>query len=103
MCFFAGTTNKISFLPSDRTGNRRFLPIACKESEAESRAYIKQMWAEVMAIWKSSKVNMKLSPEMGTEVRRRQKQFMQKYDGNMVCSKQLFKEALGNDLIKPQR
>ena len=29
--------------------------------------------------------------------------FMQEYDGNMVCSKQLFKEALGNDLIKPQR
>ena len=26
-CVFAGTTNKISFLPSDRTGNRRFLPI----------------------------------------------------------------------------
>ena len=34
-CVFAGTTNKISFLPSDRTGNRRFLPIACQESEAE--------------------------------------------------------------------
>ena len=68
-CVFAGTTNKISFLPSDRTGNRRFLPIACQESEAEvfildneaeSRAYIRQMWAEVMAIWKSGKVKLKL-------------------------------------------
>ena len=124
-CVFAGTTNKISFLPSDRTGNRRFLPIACQESEAEvfildneaeSRAYIRQMWAEIMAIWRSGKVKLKLSPEMAAEVRNRQRQFMQEdvdaglilafmqeYDGNMVCSKQLFKEALGNDLIKPQR
>ena len=124
-CVFAGTTNKISFLPSDRTGNRRFLPIACQESEAEvfildneaeSRAYIRQMWAEVMAIWKSGKVKLKLSPEMAAEVRNRQRQFMQEdvdaglilafmqeYDGNMVCSKQLFKEALGNEFVKPQR
>lgn len=34
-CVFAGTTNKNSFLPSDRTGNRRFLPIACRASEVE--------------------------------------------------------------------
>ncbi len=52
-CVFAGTTNKIRFLPSDRTGNRRFLPIACEESKTEvfildneeySREYIRQMW-----------------------------------------------------------
>nr|MBQ6242395.1 hypothetical protein [Lachnospiraceae bacterium] len=70
-CVFAGTTNKISFLPSDRTGNRRFLPIACQESEAEvfilddekaSREYIRQMWAEVMEIWRSGKTRLKLSP-----------------------------------------
>ena len=74
------------------------------------------MWAEVMAIWRSGKVKLKLSPEMAAEVRNRQGQFMQEdvdaglivafmqeYDGNMVCSKQLFKETLGNDLIKPQR
>ena len=57
--------NKISFLPSDRTGNRRFLPIACQESKAEvfildneeeSREYIRQMWAEVMEIWRSGRV-----------------------------------------------
>ena len=58
-CVFAGTTNKISFLPSDRTGNRRFLSILCREgeaevfildNEAESREHIRQMWAEVMEI-----------------------------------------------------
>lgn len=124
-CVFAGTTNKISFLPSDRTGNRRFLPIACQENEAEvfildneteSRAYIRWMWAEVMAIWRTSKVKLKLSPEMVAEVRRRQKQFMQEdvdsglildfmldFTGYKVYSKQLFREALHNKFVQPQR
>ena len=124
-CVFAGTTNKISFLPSDRTGNRRFLPIACQESEAEvfilddekaSREYIRQMWAEVMEIWRSGKTRLKLSPEIEAEVRQRQRQFMQEdvdsglilafmqdYTGDKVCSKQLFKEALHNEFAQPQR
>ena len=124
-CVFAGTTNKNSFLPSDRTGNRRFLPILCLESEAEvfildnekeSREYIRQMWAEVMEIYRSGKARLKLSPEMEAEVRQRQRQFvqedvtaglilafMQDYDGDKVCSKQLFKEALHNEYVQPQR
>lgn len=124
-CVFAGTTNKISFLPSDRTGNRRFLPIACQEGEAEvfilddekaSREYIRQMWAEVMEIWRSGKTRLKLSPEIEAEVRQRQRQFMQEdvdaglilefmlnYEGDKVCSKQLFKEALHNEFSTPQK
>ena len=124
-CVFAGTTNKISFLPSDRTGNRRFLPIACQESEAEvfilddekaSREYIRQMWAEAMEIWRSGKVRLKLSQEIEAEVRQRQRQFMQEdvdsglilafmqdFKGDKVCSKQLFKEALHNEFTQPQR
>ena len=124
-CVFAGTTNKISFLPSDRTGNRRFLPIACQESEAEvfilddekaSREYIRQMWAEVMEIWRSGKFRLKLSPEIEAEVRQRQRQFMQEdvdagqilaymldYKGDKVCSRQLFREALHIEFVHPQR
>lgn len=124
-CVFAGTTNKISFLPSDRTGNRRFLPIACHESEAEvfildneqeSRAYIRQMWAEVMMIYRSCRIRLKLSSKMVAEVRRRQRLFMQEdvdaglilafmqdYKGEMVCSKQIFREALHNEYAQPQR
>ena len=124
-CVFAGTTNKISFLPSDRTGNRRFLPIACRESEAEvfildnekeSREYIRQMWAEVMEIYRSGDFRLKLSPEIEAEVRQRQKHFMQEdvdsglilafmqdYQGDKVCSKQLFREALHNEYTQPQR
>ena len=124
-CVFAGTTNKISFLPSDRTGNRRFLPIACNESEAEvfildneeeSREYIRQMWAEVMEIWRSGRIRLKLSPKMEAEVRQRQRMFMQEdvdaglilafmqdFNGDKVCSKQLFREALHNEYAQPQR
>ena len=124
-CVFTGTTNKISFLPSDRTGNRRFLPIVCKEDKAEvfilddekaSREYIQQMWAEVIEIWRSGKVRLKLSPEIKAEVRQRQRQLMQKdvdaglilafmqdFKGDKVCSKQLFREALHNELTQPQR
>jgi predicted P-loop ATPase len=57
----------LDFLPLDRTGNRRFLPVMVYperaevhilEDEAASRAYIVQMWAEAMEIYRSG--NFKL-------------------------------------------
>lgn len=59
---FAGTTNRMDFLPLDRSGNRRFLPVTVDASKAdchildnpaESRHYFEQMWAEIMAQYKS--------------------------------------------------
>ena len=56
-CVFAGMTNRQDFLPRDRTGNRRFIPIPVDAELAEvhilddeegSRAYIDQLWAEAM-------------------------------------------------------
>jgi len=124
-CVFAGTTNKLNFLPSDRTGNRRFLPIRCIESDAEvfilddekeSREYIRQMWAEVMEEYRQGNVKLKFPPAMQDELRQRQRQFMQEdvdaglilayvqdYTGDRVCSKQLFKEALHNDFVQPAK
>ena len=56
-CVFGGTSNALDFLPLDRSGNRRFIPVMVYpeqaevhilEDEAASRAYIEQMWAEAM-------------------------------------------------------
>ena len=35
-CVFVGTSNTMDFLPLDRTGNRRFAPIAVNEEKAEN-------------------------------------------------------------------
>ena len=59
-CVFGGSSNTMDFLPLDRSGNRRFLPIMVHpenaeihilEDEAASRAFIDMMWAEVMFIY----------------------------------------------------
>lgn len=59
---FAGTTNRMDFLPLDRSGNRRFLPVTVDASKAdchildnpvESRHYFEQLWAEIMVQYKS--------------------------------------------------
>ena len=56
-CVFAGTSNVVNFLPLDRSGNRRFLPIMCDVSKAEvhiledeeaSRKYIEQIYNEAL-------------------------------------------------------
>lgn len=66
-CVFGGTSNTLDFLPLDRTGNRRFLPIMiypenCKvhilADEKASRDYIKQLWAEAMVIYQSGKYRL---------------------------------------------
>ena len=118
-CVFAGSSNSLDFLPMDRSGNRRFLPILCKSDEAEvhilddekaSREYIDQMWAEAMVIYRSGDFQLKLPKKIEEELREYQKQFMQEdtkkelildylehCQANMVCSRQLYAEALGND------
>ena len=83
---FAGSSNSLDFLPMDRSGNRRFLPILCRSDEAEvhilddekaSREYIDQMWAEAMVIFKSGDFQLKLPKKIEEELREYQKQFMQ--------------------------
>ena len=61
---FIGTTNEISFLPRDQSGNRRFIPIRCHGDQAEShpldneevtRKEIEQCYAEMMQLYKALK------------------------------------------------
>lgn len=55
-CIFIGTTNKAQFL-TDKTGNRRFYPVEVRQSgydlfnrKAEIKEYIRQCWAEALAL-----------------------------------------------------
>ena len=120
-CVFAGTTNRQDFLPRDRTGNRRFIPIPVDaelaevhilDDETESRTYIDQLWAEAMTIYNSGNYKLAFSPAMQETLQAHQQDFMQEdaqagmiyafledYTGDRVCSKQLYAEALGNTNI----
>ena len=69
-CVFGGSSNTLDFLPLDRAGNRRFLPIMIYPENAEvhilededaSRAYLLQVWAEAMTIYRSGHYSMKFS------------------------------------------
>ena len=61
-CTFIGTTNNPQFL-SDRTGNRRFYPVQCNidgydllSREKEIREYIRQCWAEALALFRKGEL-----------------------------------------------
>lgn len=71
-CVFGGSSNTMDFLPLDRSGNRRFLPIMVHpenaevhilEDEAASRAFIDMMWAEAMFIYQNFPLKLTLSVE----------------------------------------
>lgn len=122
-CVFGGTSNTMDFLPLDRTGNRRFIPIMVipeqaevhiLDDEAASRNYIIQMWAEAMELYHNGQHKLKFTPAMQKYLLEHQQNFMpedtkagmiqaylDRYEGNMVCSKQLFKEALGRRFDEP--
>lgn len=127
-CIFAGSTNTRQFIPFDRTGARRFLPIAIDSSKAEkhilddeeeARAYFDQLWAEAMVIyWSTENKNslLKFSKEMEKEIEEYRKQFTQEdtmagtiqgwldaYKGTHVCSVQIWKEAFDHFDREPKK
>ena len=124
-CVFGGTSNAMDFLPLARSGNRRFLPVqVCPEqaevhileNEAASRAYLQQVWAEAMTIYRAGGWKLTFSPEMVRYLKEHQKDFMPEdtkagmiqafldsYTGDTVCSKQLYKEALNHAFDEPKQ
>ena len=124
-CVFGGTSNALDFLPLDRSGNRRFLPVMVYperaevhilDDEAASRAYIEQVWAEAMTTYKSGDFKLSFTPEMIQYLKEHQRDFMpedtkagmiqaylDRYTGSAVCSKQLFKEALNHPFDEPKQ
>ena len=124
-CVFGGTSNALDFLPLDRSGNRRFLPVMVYPEQAEvhilddeaaSRAYMEQLWAEAMTIYRSGDFKLSFSTEMVRYLKEHQRDFMpedtkagmiqaylDRYTGSMVCSKQLFREALNHPFDEPKQ
>ncbi|MCC8081727.1 MAG: virulence-associated E family protein [Lachnospiraceae bacterium] len=122
-CVFAGTSNNKRFLPFDRTGNRRFVPVQNRgqmevhilEDEAASRAYLEQVWAEAMVIYRSGDFRLAFSKEIEARLDRLRLEYMSedtdagiiqewldKNEGRRVCSMMIHREALGN-FNKPSR
>ena len=119
-CVFAGTSNKKEFLPPDRSGNRRFIPVEVHEENAEvhilddeeeSRAYILQMWAEIMEIYKSGDFKLTLPKHLEKELVSYQEYFSpEDYDASAiidfmnttqekyVCSWMIYNQVLGHPI-----
>ena len=124
-CVFGGTSNTLDFLPLDRSGNRRFVPVMCYPDRADthiltdekaSRAYILQMWAEAMEIYRTGKFTLAFSPEMSLSLKEHQQEFMPEdtkvgiiqtyldgYKGDIICSKQIYKDALNHAFEEPKQ
>ena len=117
-CVFSGTSNRLQFLPPDKSGNRRFLPIEVNTEKAEvhiledesySRAYFEQLWAEIMVIYKAKNYSLALSKEMQEDLVMEQARFtpedpmetaivnfIEEKEPEYVCVKLLYEKALNH-------
>lgn len=117
-CVFIGTTNEPQFL-TDRSGNRRFLPMECgvvpiKKSlfvnEEILQAEFKQAWAEAYEIFKSGKFSLVLSSSMREYVDSLQsdfeeddpmvgeiQHFLDNYEDDYVCGLIIARSILNNE------
>ena len=124
-CVFGGSSNTLDFLPLDRAGNRRFLPIMIYPENAEvhilededaSRAYLLQVWAEAMTIYRSGHYSMKFSKSIQRQLVEVQKGFHAGGHGGRADTglsgtlhrqhglfQTAFKEALGHTYDEPKR
>lgn len=113
---FAGTTNRLDFLPQDRSGNRRFLPVMVHpeladchilDNPQESQYYFEQMWAEIMVSYLNGDYRTYLTKEEEEHLKTEQEMFsqedtlagriyafMENYKGDRLCSIQIYKEGL---------
>ena len=86
------------------------------ENESDSRLYLSQLWAEAMTLYKTGDYSMKFSPAVQKQLKTVQLEFMpedtqagqilgwlERYRGDIVCSKQLYREALGHSFDEPKR
>lgn len=126
MCVLAGTSNPVDFL-TDRTGNRRFLPITCSLHETvnpladieASRAEILQAWGEIMDEYMRAGGNIPLvlNKDLTETAKRMQEGYLEEdpdigiiqawledhKEVDRVCAVQLWKEALQHEFERYTR
>ncbi len=117
---FIGTTNREQFL-TDKTGNRRFLPVTVHSNgyelhnrEAEIRAYIRQCWAEAKALFDRDELPAVPNYALLSQIESAQRNAAEEdyrvgliedylYGRDEICILELWKEALQNEYAKPTR
>ena len=125
MCVLAGTSNPVDFL-TDRTGNRRFLPVTTNVQdvvnpwldEIGTKAIVLQAWGEIMDEFMrcGGKPRLVLPPALEKQALEAQiayleedpdigiiQEWLDKSDHDRVCAIQLWKEALGHVFDKYER
>lgn len=117
---FIGTTNREQFL-TDKTGNRRFLPVTVHSNgyelhnrEQEIRAYIRQCWAEAKVLFDRDELPAVPNYALLSQIESAQRNAAEEdyrvgliedylYGRDEICILELWKEALMNEYAKPTR
>ena len=124
-CVFIGTTNRPQFLPEDRTGNRRFIPIICDgrkadrhplEDEAETRAFIAQCYAEALVTGEAEGWPLTLDRKFDAQLDAyreeaspedvrigRIQSYLDAYKHDLICTQIIWDEVFAGDGLKPSR
>ena len=124
-CIFIGTTNNAEFLPEDKTGNRRFIPLRvfAEKAEvhpcvnpAECRQFVIQCYAEAMESYRQGEYFL-IMPEnqMGTLLQMQEdatpqdsrvgliQDWLDRHpDVSMVCTRLLWEVVLQNEKDMPK-
>lgn len=126
MCVLAGTSNPTDFL-TDKTGNRRFLPVTCNVHEATfdmfadeiaTKAEIAQAWGEAMDEYKRAggRIRLVLPRKLESDAIAAQTKYLED-DPNIgiiqewldnseyerVCASMIWRECLGHEYDEPRR